>query len=264
MNSNFNENYYNLHNEQQNSGNDSSTDFWDDIGQNDDFQVNLFGKIPKNENETRKEDLYERYKDLIEKFDIPSRTEKLKTEVGEDQNHRCNLLYEHAKVRLRCLSQIRKENENRKKDSELSECTFTPKISKSPYKNRDNDSSLYDRNKKWLVSKQESLVKARRRHSDDIRNAYNYSPIVNTFNENDISRIFNQEKNIINQPENYNYLVRQYRARNNQNANKKHKKSKDNNIYLTTSHYSHNSQRKVSKSYLSQFKTHIHNEILNM
>lgn len=259
MNSNFNENYFNLQNEQKMIGNDSSSDFWDDIGQNDDFQVNLFGKIEKNENEKRKEDLYARYKDLLEKFDVPT-----KTEVGEDQNHRCNLLYEHAKVRLRCLSQIRKENENRKKNYELSECTFTPKINKSPFKKIDNDSSLYDRNKKWLASKQESLVKARRRHSDDIRNAYNYSPTVNTLNESDISRIFKEENNIINQPENFNYLFRQYQARKNQNGKRKYKKTKDNNIYLTTSHYSHNSQRKVSKSYLSQFKTHIHNEILNM
>ena len=257
MNSFHNDKYYD-------SPNKEDSDFWDDIEPSSDFKIHYNNNqyIDQSEKKDRKEYLYNKYNFLIEKFDHTSKKERLKTEGSEEEANRCNSLYQHAKERMKYLNKVRKENENRRLDNELNECTFQPNLNKSPYRKKLNNSTLYERNKRWLVNKQENLVRARRRHSDDLRNAFNYTPLVNQLTDAHAAKIFNEENNIVNQPENYYYLVRQYQARQSKEKNKK--KKKDNDIYLNTSHYSHNSKRKVSNDYIAQFKTHIHQEILSI
>lgn len=247
---------------------ETSNDFWDDIEDN----------IPeKNNKKQEREKLYKKYSGLIKKFDCSEKNKVKNDRVNTDSAHRCELLYEHAKARRKYLKEIRKEIEATKNNKEISECTFQPNLnvrkmkknsSKAESKNlsvKETNSGLtmYERNQRWLANKQENLIKAKRRYSDDLRNTYNYKPTINRISSEYINTVFNEENNIINQPENYYYLVRQYRAREN-SKNQKEEPRKDRSYYLSTSHYSQNSSKKVNKSEMREFKTNMHQEILNL
>jgi hypothetical protein len=77
--------------------------------------------------------------------------------------------------------------------------------------------------------------------------------------------MFNADNNIINQPENQNYLQRQYQARfQSAEKEKKHDAYLHSNKTVENSHYSSNKSISISNALLKEFKHKIHSEILNI
>jgi hypothetical protein len=76
--------------------------------------------------------------------------------------------------------------------------------------------------------------------------------------------MFNKENNIVNQPENYYYLLRQFNRRNNSVESSKKENKNKSDVCLTMSHYTARSNQKVKDSELNEFKSYMHEEILNI
>ena len=111
----------------------------------------------------------------------------------------------------------------------------------------------------WLINKQENLIKVKRKYSNYSK-SFNFIPEINLINEKVLENIFNEENNIINQSENYYYLIRQINCRNKIKNNNENIK----NIYLKNSHYSNKIYQKVSNNNINNIKLQLHNEILSI
>ena len=258
-------------------------DFWDDIvpninnNNNNNNSNNSICNSSSSQKQTQnsllikqipKTELYSKFDSLIKKF--PTKTSKTtcnshlttKTSV---YSHRCDILYEQAKQRHKHLTKAEKENNKKKINDDLSNCTFMPNAETRPVNKKNlTNNTIYERNKQWLASKHENLIKAKRRSSEEMRAHYQAKPTIHKIDDRFRSSMFNKENNIVNQPENYYYLLRQFNKRNNSVESSKKENKNKSDVCLTMSHYTARSNQKVKDSELNEFKSYMHEEILNM
>ena len=277
-----NNNNFDNNNENNCNNDNNNNDFWDDsnvlLESNEkyfnDNEKDFFNKIKTKQ----KEKLYKKYNYLIKKYDeneniskIKQKNEKLKL----INKKKCDELYENAKKLQKIKIKKFQENNIIQNINELKECTFYPNIKRiitNVNENNNNNNNIvntkfsnddiYERNKKWLILKQENLIKVKRKYSQKSNKNFNYTPEINSLNEKKYENIFNEENNIINQPENYFFLIRQINCRNKiKNFNNENLNIKNN--YLKHSHYSNKIYHKISNNNINNIKLQLHNEILN-
>ena len=227
--------------------------------------------------------LYTKYNFLLEKFATPDKQPPYthnNNNIKKTNINRYEQLYKQAKYKQNNLKQKQKENISKNELSELSHCTFKPHINNYPFiKHRNKSShqeqlhlsnrmltSIYERSQKWLIDKQENINNIKRRNSyDKNKQTFTYTPTVYKVSPDYIESMFNAENNITNQPENQNYLQRQYQARfQSAEKAKKHHIYLNSNKTLENSHYSTNKSISISNALLKEFKSKIHSEILNI
>jgi hypothetical protein len=227
--------------------------------------------------------LYTKYNFLLEKFATPNKQPHHthnNNNIKTANVNRYEQLYKQAKYKYYNLKQKQKENLSKTELSELSQCTFKPYTNEYPFiKHRNKSShheqphvndiislSIYERGQKWLIDKQENISNIKRRNSYDKSNQiFTYTPTLYQVTPEYINSIFNAENSIINQPENQNYLQRQYQARfQSAEKAKKHDTYLHSTNIIENSHYTTNKSISISNALLKEFKNKIHSEILNI
>lgn len=255
--------------------------FWDDIIQTErkcskskHRQNNL---LPKNETvlseAQRKLSHYSiktrnLYNDLINKYsnDIPSYHQQ---KIESISKHRCELLYNHSKIKKEYLLQCFKDKADKIKQNELNGCTFSPQIHTKTRNKRLNssadippkqqhqlDANIYERSVNWDKLRQENVIKAKRKYSDDLQ--YTYSPQIHQITQEYLTQVFNKDNDIAKQPQNYLFLLRQFKARKDQN--REENRNSNNYLYSSIS----NKRHKISTECMTQFKSMMHQEIMNL
>ena len=267
---NSNNNNINSNNENNNNkNNNNNNDFWDES--NEKFFTDNESDYFNNKLQTKqKEKLYKKYKYLIKKYDENETINKIKQKNEQLKlinKKKCDELYEKAKKFQKNKIKKLKENNEIQTTNELKECTFFPNIKRFITNENNNNiininNDIYERNKLWLINKKENLIKVKRKYSNNSK-SFNYTPEIHLINEKNLENIFNEENNIINQPENYYFLIRQINCRNKIKNNNNNNNENIKNIYLKNSHYSNKIYQKVSNNNINNIKLQLHNEILN-
>ena len=256
---------------------EDNNNFWNDIYDDKVYLDNtknlyLFTEHMKKEKKSNNikyqnlTNLYNKYDYLIKEYcNEKNKNISTQTSFKNNKNNYFNILYNRGIAMNKKLEKIRKENEELKLLNELKECTFQPNLNlpnKTIKKHNLNNLSLYERNKNWLINKNENIIKSKRKNAEKLKKIYNYKPTIHYIDDKYLETIFNEENNIENQPENFSYLIRQYNVR---NKNNKKNKSLDNSFFIQTSHYiGKDFGKKITKDDFESLKNYIHNEIQNI
>lgn len=218
----------------------------------------LMTKPKKNEDITRfsvKTQKY--YYTLIAKYSNDKKT--IETKKRARASIRCQILYEHAKLKQHYITQLRKEKFEKLNLKEIDYCTFEPntfigekgKTKLQKYTIKQNTLKVYERNIRWMKAKKEINIKTKQKYH--VNDTYQFIPEIHNMS----MEIFNKENNICNNIENSLFIQRQLNARTIKQRNTA-------NHTICKYSVNNNHRRRYSNEDLALFKTLLHQRIINL
>lgn len=201
--------------------------------------------------------LYKKYKYLLDEFQD-------KPKSNNNSLLRCHQLYYESIEKAKVLNQIRTTKETNQIIHDQKVCTFSPKLnldSKNLTQKSNAITDMYKKNVQWLLEKNENILKNKQKYMQEKASHYTHKPNIEHLN---IGDIFNEDKNVINKPENFNFLLRQIVSRDNR-QNQTNKIRLPYEHFLRNSHYSGRyCEKNLTNGYMKRFKESMHRKLKNL